>query len=76
MFARREGRYGSDMKALTNNKLAIHRLDDRRYALTFNGLVRYVGSQEECERRALILSRNDDRAAQEKALARAVRLMS
>jgi hypothetical protein len=40
------------MTATTNDKLEIRRLDEKRYALTVDGLVRYVGTQEECERRA------------------------
>ena len=40
-----------------------------------DGFVRYVGTQEECERRAVILSHKNDRAAQDKALARSVNLI-
>ena len=64
-----------NMTATTNSKLEIHRLDDKRYALTLDGFVRYVGTQEECERRAVILSHKNDRAAQDKALARSVNLI-
>jgi len=32
-----------------------------RCALAINGLVRYVGSRDECHRRAEILARRDDR---------------
>ena len=39
-----------NMTATTNSKLEIHRLDDKRYALMLDGFVRYVGTQEECER--------------------------
>ena len=63
------------LTATTNNRLAIHRLDENRYALTLDGLVRYVGTQEECERRAVIRSQKDDRATQDKALARSVQLV-
>ena len=63
------------MTATTNDKLEIRRLDEKRYALTFDGLVRYVGTQEECERRAVILSLKTDRATQDKALARSVHLI-
>jgi hypothetical protein len=64
-----------NMTATTNSSLEIHRLDDKRHALTLDGLVRYVGTLEECERRAAILSQKNDRANQDKALARSVRLM-
>jgi hypothetical protein len=60
------------LTATTNNRLEIQRLDDKRYALTLDGLVRYVGTQEECERRAVILSQKNDRATQDKALARSL----
>jgi len=49
----------------TNNRLEIHRLDDKRYALSLDGLVRYVGTQEECERCAVLLSKKNDRAMQD-----------
>ena len=58
-----------------NSKLEIHRLDDKRYALMLDGFVRYVGTQEECERRAVILTHKNDREAQDKALARSVNLI-
>src|SRR5438067_5238946 len=64
-----------NMTATTNSKLEIHRLDDKRYALTLDGFVRYVGTQEECERRAVILGHKNDRATQDKALARSVNLI-
>ena len=63
------------MTATTNDKLGIRRLDEKRYALTLGGLVRYVGTQEECERCAVILSLKADRATQDKALARSVYLI-
>ena len=66
---------GLNMTATTNDKLEIRRLDEKRYALTLDGLVRYVGTQEECERRAIILSLTADRATQDKALARSVYLI-
>ena len=46
-----------------------------RYALMLDGFVRYVGTQEECERRAVILGHKNDRATQDKALARSVNLI-
>ena len=64
-----------NMTATTNSKLEIHRLDDKRYALTLDGFVRYVGTQQECERRAVILGHKNDRATQDKALARSVNLI-
>jgi hypothetical protein len=39
-----------------NDDVVIQRLDERRYAVAVDGIVRYVGSQEECQRRAEILS--------------------
>ena len=45
-------------------------LDENRYAVTIDGIVRYVGTLEECERRAAILTSRDDRAAQDRALGR------
>ena len=62
------------LTATTNNRLGIQRLDDKRYALTFDGLVRYVGTREECERRAVLLSQKNDRATQDNALARSIGL--
>jgi hypothetical protein len=50
--------------------VVIQRLDERRYALAVDGVVRYVGTQEECERRVAILAPKNDRAAQDRALAR------
>lgn len=64
-----------NMTATTNNRLEIRPLDDKRYALSLDGHVRYVGTQEECERRAIILSQKNDRATQDKALARSVQVM-
>jgi len=42
-------------------------------ACVFDGVARFVGSLEECERRAAILLPKSDRAAQDKALARVTR---
>ena len=44
--------------------------DGNRYAVTFDGIVRYVGAFAECERRAAILTPKNDRAAQDRALGR------
>jgi hypothetical protein len=51
----------------------VRRLDENRYAVMFDGVARFVGSLEECERRAAILLPKSDRAAQDKALARVTR---
>jgi hypothetical protein len=53
--------------------VVIQRLDEWRFAVAVDGLVRYVGSRGECERRAAILATNNDRAAQDQALARKLR---
>ena len=63
------------MKTPQRNDVEIHQVDERRYAVTVDGVVRYVGTLEECERRAIILTTVNDRAAQDKALARVGRLM-
>ena len=57
-------------------EIEIQRLDDCRYAVIVDGLVRYVGPVEECRRRAMILAPKDsDLAAQARALGR-LRLLS
>ena len=48
-------------------------LDENRYAITIDGVVRYVGTLEECELRAVILTPRSDRAAQDRALGRLTR---
>ncbi|MBV9016306.1 MAG: hypothetical protein JO058_11700 [Alphaproteobacteria bacterium] len=53
-----------------HHEIAVARIDEWRYAFSIDGLVRYVGSQAECERRAAILAPRNDRAAQDQALAR------
>jgi hypothetical protein len=50
--------------------IVIQRLDEGRYAVAVDGIVRYVGTQEECERRVAILVPKNDRAAQDRALGR------
>jgi hypothetical protein len=57
------------------SQVVIRRLDERRYAVFVDGVVRYVGTEEECQRRGAILSQKGDRQAQDKALARLGRLM-
>ena len=54
----------------THKGIVIQRLNEGRYALAVDGVVRYVGSQAECERRVAILVPKSDRAAQDKALGR------
>jgi hypothetical protein len=51
--------------------VAIWRLDANRYAVGVNRLIRYVGSQEECQRRAEILSPRADRDMQDRAVVHA-----
>jgi hypothetical protein len=53
--------------------VVIGRLDEGRYAMFVDGIVRYVGTQEECERRVVILTPKSDRAAQDQALGRLMR---
>ncbi len=48
----------------------IRWLDENRYAVTIDGIVRYVGTLEECERRAAIFTPSNDRAAHDRALGR------
>jgi SH3-like domain-containing protein len=50
--------------------VVIQRLDEWRFAVAVDGLVRYVESQVECERRAAIFVPKNDRAAQDQALLR------
>jgi hypothetical protein len=54
---------------IPHHEIAVARLDEWRYAISIDGLVRYVGSQEECLRRAAILAPKNDRATQDQALA-------
>ena len=53
--------------------VVIQRLDEWRYAVAVDGLVRYVGSQPECERRVAALAPKNDRATQDQALGRLAR---
>jgi hypothetical protein len=55
--------------------IVIERLDERRYAVTVDGIVRFVGTQEECQQRAAMLIQKKDRADRDKALARSIRLL-
>ena len=51
----------------------IQQLDENRYAVAIDGVVHYVGTLEDCERRAAILTPRNDRAAQDRALGRLTR---
>ena len=55
--------------------IVIERLDERRYAVTVDGIVRYVGTQEECQQRVAMLTQKKDRVDQDEALTRSVRQM-
>ena len=57
------------------SNIAIQRLDERRYALVVDGIVRYVGTEEECQRRLAMLVPKNDRADQDKALGRLWRIL-
>ena len=61
------------MKPRKDN-VAIWRLDEHRFAVGVDNVVRYVGSQEECQRRAAILTRKPDRDMQDRSLVRACML--
>ena len=54
--------------------VAVRRLDENRYAINVDQVVRYVGSQAECERRAEILVQKNSRDAQDRALVRICRM--
>src|SRR5438270_5233462 len=51
-----------NMTATTNSKLQIHRLDDKRYALTLDRFLRYLGTHVECDPPAVILGHKNDLA--------------
>ena len=55
--------------------IVIQRLDERRYALTVDGVVRYVGTEEECQRRLAMVVPKNDRVRQNDALGRLWRIM-
>ena len=55
--------------------IVIERLDERRYAVAVDGIVRYVGTQEECERRVAMLVQKEDRVDQDEALPQSIRRM-
>jgi hypothetical protein len=62
------------MKTRDRN-IVVRPLDERRYALDVDGIVRFVGSEEECQRRFAILAPKKDRPDQDKALARLGRIL-
>jgi hypothetical protein len=68
-------RLGDGSIAMKTHKggVVIGRLDEGRCAVLIDGIVRYVGTQEECERRVAILAPKNDRAAQDEALGRLMR---
>ena len=63
------------MRTHRPHDIVIQRLDERRYALAVDGIVRYVGTEEECQRRLVMLVPNNDRAGQDEALGRLWRIM-
>jgi len=58
-----------------DRNIVIRPLDERRYALDVDGIVRFVGSEEECQRRLAMLAPRKDRPDQDKALARLGRIL-
>lgn len=62
------------MKTCDRN-VTIRRLDERRYAVEVDGIVRYAGSEEECQRRLAMLAPKKDRADQDKAVIRLGRML-
>lgn len=56
-------------------EVVVQRLDERRYALAVDGVVRYVGTEEECQRRLAMLVPKTERADQDKALGRLWRIL-
>ena len=55
------------MRTQGPHDILVQRLDERRYALTTDGIVRYVSTEEECQRRLGMLVPNKDRPKQDKA---------
>ena len=62
------------MRTQGPHDILVQRLDERRYALSIDGIVRYVGTEEECQRRLSMLVPNNDRAKQNAALGRLWRI--
>jgi hypothetical protein len=63
------------MRTQRPREVVIQRLDEWRYALAVDGIVRYVGTEEECQRRLSMLVANNDRAEQDEALGRLRRIL-
>ena len=57
----------------TSIEIRVLDANGARCALAINGVIHYVGSREECQRRAEILARRSDRERQDQMLARALR---
>jgi hypothetical protein len=68
-------RVGIERIAMKAHKagVEIQQLDENRYAVAIDGVVHYVGTLEDCERRAAIFTARNDRAAQDRALGRLTR---
>ncbi len=62
------------METRKKEGVAVWRLDEIRYAMGVDQVICYVGSQEECQRRAEMLVPKNTRDVQDRALARACRL--
>ena len=55
------------------NTVDVQQLEENRYAVLIDGIVRYVGSLEECRRRAVIFApRDGEHETRDHALRRAV----
>jgi hypothetical protein len=63
------------MRTQRTRDIVVQRLDERRYALAVDGVVRYVGTEEECQRRLAMLAPKNDRGDQDNALGRLWRIM-
>jgi len=58
---------------MSNTVVNVQQIGENRYAVLVGGIVRYVGSLEECRRRALIFTPPDgENEARHHALRRAV----
>ena len=63
------------MRTQKPREVVVQRLNERRYALSIDGIVRFVGTEEECQRRLAMLVPSNDRAGQDAALGRLWRIM-
>jgi len=58
---------------MSNTVVDVQQLEENRYAVLVGGIVKYVGSLEECWRRALIFTpRDGEHKVRDNALRRAV----